>query len=57
MNRIKDHSRKDARLQSGLRQTYRRLINQLDQKVGREKTILRKYTRQLDRLIRKKASR
>ena len=34
--------------EDSLGQTYRRLINQLDQKVGREKRILQKYTRALE---------
>jgi len=38
--------------EASLRQTYRRLINQLDQKAGREKQILRKYLIALDGKIR-----
>lgn len=41
--------------EDSLRQTYRRLINQLDQKTGREKQILRKYTRALNEKIRQGA--
>ena len=43
--------------EDSLRLTYRRLINQLDQKVGREKRILQKYTRALNRKIRQGAKR
>lgn len=43
--------------EASLRQTYRRLINQLDQKAGREKQILRKYVKALQERIRDKASR
>jgi hypothetical protein len=42
-------NRKDYELT--LRLNYRRLINILDQKTGREKRILRKYTQALDRAI------
>ena len=41
--------------EDALRRTYRRLINQLDQKVGREKRILAKYIQALNRKIRQGA--
>ena len=43
--------------EDSLRQTYRRLINQLDQKTGREKQILRKYLASLDEKIRQAGER
>lgn len=46
--------KQEKSFEESLRYMYRHLINQLDQKVGREKQILRKYIRALDARIRQK---
>lgn len=43
---------RNDRYADSLRRTYRHLVGQLDQKVGREKQILRKYMKALNREIR-----